>query len=118
MKWWCVEVDLFWWCVLGATVASLLFLHSCRTKHVDVGYLLFVAAVSGIAVAGGLHLIYCAACPPYLVELFDEQGTRLNAESVRVSMDTMHRLDLVVGGGFLVFMSAKEFAKLYRNPSH
>ena len=61
----------------------------------------------GIALAAALHLMYGAVFPEFLVEVLDQKDKHLHPPEIKVKIDTIHAMDILVGGTFLVFLACK-----------
>ena len=75
------------------------------------------AITLGFLLAGAVHLSYGALCPNELVEVFDKDEKRLHHPNITVKIEMLHRLDIWIGSGFLIFTTGRALRKIYQNPA-
>lgn len=107
------EIPLLHICLGGGAVAGTAYLVFARAKR-DV-ILCLEAVMLGIALAAALHLMYGAVFPEFLVEVFDQQDKHLHPPEIKVKIDTIHAMDILVGGTFLVFLACKGLWAIIRH---
>src|SRR4051794_10372550 len=122
----CPSISLLPVCIGGGLLAGGFLFFFARRKGVEANSLhllqVFAAAALGVALGGTLHLMYGAACPDQLVEVevHDRDKKRLELPEIEISVkvDNMHKLDILLGGTFLVYLSYRGLKTLYQNPTH
>lgn len=122
----CWSVPLLPLCVGGGILAGGFILISARRRGVEATPLhvlqIFAATTLGVGFAGTAHLMYGAFCPEQLVEVevYDRDRHRLEPPEVILSrkIDTMHALDILIGGAFLLYLSYRGLKAIYWNPEH
>jgi hypothetical protein len=119
------EIPLLPICLGGGAFAGIAYLVFAKAKRNIIHSL--ESVMLGIALAGTLHLMYGAVFPEHLVEILDQNDKRLHPPEIKVKLDTIHTLDIVVGGVFLLFLACrglwviirhKEAAGRPNQPSH
>ncbi len=99
------EIPLLPICLGGGALAGITHLLFAKTKRNIIHTL--ESVMLGIALAGTLHLMYGAVFPEYLVEVIDQNDKQLHPPEIKVKLDTIHTLDIVVGGVFLLFLAGR-----------
>lgn len=99
------EIPLLPICLAGGAIAAIAYLLFAKAKRNIIHSL--EAVMLGIALAGTLHLMYGAVFPEHLVEVIDQNDKHLHPPEIRVKLDTIHTLDIVVGGVFLLFLACR-----------
>jgi uncharacterized membrane protein len=106
------QIPLLPVCLIGGSLAGLAYLVWAKARRNVI--LCLEAVMLGIALAGTLHLMYGAVFPEHLVEVLDKNDKHLHPPEIKVKLDTIHTLDILVGGVFLVFLACRGLLAIIR----
>jgi hypothetical protein len=107
------QIPLLPVCLAGGALTGLAYLFFARAKRNVI--LCLEAVMLGIALAGTIHLMYGAVFPQHLAKVLDQNDKHLHPPEVKVKLDTIHTLDILVGGVFLVFLACRGLLAIIRH---
>jgi hypothetical protein len=114
------EIPLLAACLTGGGLVAVLYLIFAKAKRNVIHCL--EAVMLGIALGAAFHLMYGAIFPEHLVEVFDKTDKHLHPPEIKIKIETLHVLDILVGGAFLVFLACRGIWAIIRHqdapPAH
>ena len=118
----CPHIELLWFCLGGGILAALIYVLAAYLRGTGPNTLqVFAAMILGIGFFGTLHLMYGAVCPDQLVEvevLPKQEGGHVGEYSTKIKIETLHALDILVGGLFLLYLAFRGLVTLCQHPDH
>jgi hypothetical protein len=112
-------MDLFSWMALSSLIGGVGYAISAWRKKSAWGFIAGEAFFSAGFCAGAIHLAYYAAMnPDKLFEIHMVGGTELDLAKVKVTIDSLHRFEIFVGGLIGALGSARSVWSAWSKPLH